>query len=161
MTLLPLLVLAAQVPVSWFWSDEQATRQYSMDQVKKPYSASLQVVDRDQMVEIATKGKKVLSIPTHEFSVFTIKDGKLYLAEFHFMASGCQVESFDLKTGKSVWKTPLKGLGPIAHSKYRNRVLIRFEGKTLVIYGNESSGQYREVLEPKSGKMLDNATFPH
>lgn len=164
MGLLPLIAVfvgAVQVPVSWYWSDEQATRDYSMHQIVRPFSGEVKAVEGSEVLEVKGKGKLILSVPTHKYSVFVVQDGKLYLAEFHQMVTGCQVESFDLKTGKSVWKTPLRGLGPIAHSKYYNRVLMRLEGKTLVIYGKESAGQYREVLDPKSGKMLDNATFPH
>jgi hypothetical protein len=66
------------------------------------------------------------------------------------------VVAVDLKTGKRLWKTNLQGLGPIAHTKYRNRVIIEVDDRRVTVYGNESSGRYVEQLDPRTGKTLAN-----
>lgn len=98
-------------------------------------------------------------MPVHDFSTFTIRDHKIYVAQFNQWTSGCSVDGFNLKTSKPLWTTTLKGLGPIEHSKYNNRVIIRFEGKDLVVYGKEAAGRYKERLDPISGKTLQNILF--
>ena len=89
--------------------------------------------------------------------------GKLYAALYSDMAAGCRVLALDAASGDLLWDTPLKGLGPIHHSKYRNRVQLRFihhwnvpEGGRLVIFGQEAGGKYIEVLEPDSGRQLSH-----
>ena len=146
-------------PDDWFWSEDQATLTQSMMEVKKPFVASLRAVDRAQLLEISEGTRIAASVPTHRYSVFLIKDARLFVADFPYMSSGCAVECFDLKRGKSLWRSDLKALGPISHSKYYNRVLMRFEGSSLVVYGKESAGRYRETLDTKSGKTLENKIY--
>jgi len=57
------------------------------------------------------------------------------------------VVAIDRSTGKTLWKTDLKGLGPIAHSKYRNAVRLEvLDGDAIQVFGKESSGRYVEIV---------------
>ena len=50
------------------------------------------------------------------------RGGVLYRAEFHPHASGCAVAAYDLKVRRQLWRSELRGLGPVDHSKYFNAV---------------------------------------
>jgi hypothetical protein len=139
--------------------EDQATLSYSISQVKKPYQAVLSSGEGGSALEISGPNNVSITLGVHQYSVFVVRDNKLYFADFHYMSSGCQVKGYDLKSGKRLWETQLKGLGPIAHSKYYNRVFMRFEGKDLVIYSKESAGRYREAVDPKTGKTVRSTVF--
>jgi hypothetical protein len=66
------------------------------------------------------------------------------------------VTALDAATGEPVWSTRLRGLGPVEHSKYRNRVQIALDpdGQSLSVYGFESSGRYTEQLALVTGERL-------
>lgn len=83
-------------------------------------------------------------------------DKTLYYADYNRIASGTTVWAFDLRTGQVQWKTHLFGVGPVAHSKYRNDVSMRLDKDRLVVFGRESAGKYVEVLERATGKSIGN-----
>ncbi|MCI0701010.1 MAG: hypothetical protein L0241_08000, partial [Planctomycetia bacterium] len=89
----------------------------------------------------------------------------LYVAEFDSIASGCKVVAYDLVTGKKAWDRQLEGIGPVSHSKYRNRVAMAVEKHpnanhfALVITGWEAFGRYIEVIDLVTGKQLALETF--
>ena len=84
----------------------------------------------------------------------------LYVADFGPSSSGCRVIAYDLTTGKKAWVKNLDGIGPIDHTKYRNKVAMSVEKHptetqfALVIVGQESFGRYVEVLDLTTGKQL-------
>lgn len=92
--------------------------------------------------------------------VVDIGTGAVYLAHYSAIASGATLLAFDLASGAARWTTPVRGLGPVAHSKYSNQVKLQMLRGALVLYGNESAGRYIEVFDPASGRMLSTRTLP-
>lgn len=146
--------------VEWRWSDEKARLAYSIKQHfpdhvadparEKKYGAELELFDKDGrrflwLFEAGVKG-----------NVFTRWKDTLFVANYCRIATGCKVVAIELATGKELWTTELTGIGPTAHSKYKNSVNIETDGEKIIIYGNESHGKYVEHLDIKSGKMLLN-----
>jgi hypothetical protein len=85
----------------------------------------------------------------------------LYRADYSWTSSGCAVVAFDLKAGKELWKAKLKGLGPIHHWKYCNRVLMEpVDDAVFAVYGQESAGRYVELVEFKTGRTVGHKVFP-
>lgn len=81
---------------------------------------------------------------------------QLYGAFYVDSAPGGHVIALDPTSGETLWAVRLEGIGPILHSKYSNRVQLRFINGWLVVFGDESGGKYIEVLEPKTGRLLSN-----
>jgi hypothetical protein len=81
--------------------------------------------------------------------------GVFYYADYHFGTYGCTLVAFDLLAGKELWRTNLKGIGPVRHSKYRNQVWIEplYEG-AVIVFGNEAAGKYIEIVDRKTGQTL-------
>lgn len=112
-------------------------------------------------VRISNVKKEVLlNWETQVLVSFAQRDGVLYYTDFDPSASGCTVVAFDLNAKKQLWKTDLKGLGPIAHSGYRNDVRLDvFDGDTVQVFGKESSGRYVEFVDRTSGKTVGDRVF--
>src|SRR5690606_42077852 len=53
--------------------------------------------------------------------------------------------------GAILWEKRLLGIGLVAHSEYWNMLQIAVVDDAVVVYGNEASGRYVEVVDPKSG----------
>ena len=82
--------------------------------------------------------------------------GRLYAALYSGSATGCEVIALDAASGSLLWRTSLRGLGPLHHSKYRNRVQLYFNEGWPVVFGDEAAGRYVEALEPKDGRTIYN-----
>jgi hypothetical protein len=107
-----------------------------------------------------------ITVAGHADSPFVARGDALYFAHYHPSSSGCTVVAFDLTTGKKAWSRPLEGLGPIDHSKYRNKVAMAVEKHpdskdafALVVTGWEAAGGYVEVIDLVTGKQLANKKF--
>ncbi len=85
-----------------------------------------------------------------------VDKGKLYAALYSRSLTGCHILALDASSGNQLWETTLKGIGSIGHSKYANRIQMRIEDEWLLIFGNESSGRYIEILDPFSGRLIYN-----
>jgi hypothetical protein len=83
----------------------------------------------------------------------------LYYADYSPGSSGCALVAVDLKTGKQMWKSGLQGLGPIAHTRYRNSVTLEPTDDALLVHGQESAGNYVEYVDKKSGKTVGHKVF--
>jgi hypothetical protein len=83
----------------------------------------------------------------------------VYYADFTPYSSGCTVIAYDMKAKKQLWKTDLKGLGPISHTKYRNAVILEVKDDVIRVLGQESAGKYLEYVDLKSGKTVANRVF--
>jgi hypothetical protein len=109
-------------------------------------------------------GPKV-SVTAHSGTPVVVRGDALYVAKFSSIASGCKVAAYDLTTGKKVWEKSLAGIGPVDHSKYRNRVAMAVEKHptenhfALVIVGWEAFGRYVEVLDLTTGKQLAHKNY--
>jgi hypothetical protein len=108
-----------------------------------------------------TDGAKVLaSFTGHDTTVFRADGPILYYADFNPISDGCAVVAFDLKAGKQLWRTDLKALGPVSHSKYRNRVTLELVGRDAIrIFGEESEGRYVEFLDRASGRTVGHHVY--
>ncbi|HKB02715.1 MAG TPA: hypothetical protein VKD90_10875 [Gemmataceae bacterium] len=111
-------------------------------------------------IRVLDGGKELYAWDGHLDSVFFARGDVLYHADYGPISSGCAVVAFDLKAKKQLWKTSLKGLGPIHHSKYRNQVRMdRINGEVFAVYGRESAGRYVEILDLKTGKTVGHKVF--
>ena len=152
--------LAEKTP--WEWADQKALLSHSLDKHMKDYTveASEPAPGSGLTVHVKNKeGKEIYSFAAHQGTVLARSGQTLFVTDFSPIATGCALVAIDLKTGKEVWKTRLKGLGPIAHTKYRNRVMIDVDGKAIVVRGNEAAGRYLEFVDIKTGKMLANRVY--
>ncbi|MEO6774412.1 MAG: hypothetical protein ABI467_15580 [Kofleriaceae bacterium] len=81
---------------------------------------------------------------------------RIYVATYNRIATGCTLTAFATSNGAKLWSVALEGAGPIAHSKYSNRVQLReIDGKP-VVFGEESGARYVEVRDPVSGVLASN-----
>jgi hypothetical protein len=110
-------------------------------------------------VRVKDGGREVLAFRGHWETAFTRLGDTLFVAEFSPIASGCAVVAFDLTTGRQVWRCRLRGLGPVAHSRYRNRVTIETDGRVVLVRGWEALGRYIEVVDPKTGKSAGHKKY--
>ena len=81
---------------------------------------------------------------------------RLFVAQHSHIATGTKVFALDADTGAELWSTDVLGLGPIGHSKYRNRVQLGSRDGAIIVYGHEAQGRYVEALDPETGAMLGN-----
>lgn len=146
----------------WSWFAQASTAKHCAERLPKPYQARVEPGGDAGGQTTITVGDGVEDFHTfagHGETVFAIHDGVLFYTDHHPNSSGCAVVAFDLRAEKQLWKTQLTGLGPIAHSKYRNRVNIAADGKVVRVYGLESAGGYVEFVDRKSGKTVGSRKF--
>lgn len=87
-------------------------------------------------------------------------DARVYLATYNRIATGCTLAAYGATDGKLQWSVGLEGAGPVAHSKYFNRVQLRVIGGKPVVFGSEGAARYVEVRDPATGKLVDNTRLP-
>jgi hypothetical protein len=106
--------------------------------------------------------KEFLVLKRDLWSVVWVNDGTknvLYCADFEGGVTGCAVVAYDLRTGKSLWRTELEGVGRPPHSKYHNAINIELIDGAVRVRGYESAGNYIEILDAKTGKTLAHRVF--
>ena len=108
-------------------------------------------------VVISRDGRDLYTWESHHEGAFVVDGDTLVHSTHQPMATGCSISSVDLKTGKTLWTTHLTGIGPISHSRYRNRINLEVSKGLVTVYGNETGGQYIEKLDLASGKVTSNA----
>ncbi len=116
--------------------------------------------DHRLTIRLLTDGKEVFRFRGYSDTVFARSGDVLYVAEFAPSVTGCTVVATDLKSGKQLWRSNLKGIGPVDHSRYRNHVTIDAQGEVLVVRGHESLGRYIEYIDMKSGKTVGHKKYP-
>jgi hypothetical protein len=113
-------------------------------------------------------GKELLTIEGHDRSVFRIDGNVLYFAHFPTSTSGCTVTAYDLSTGKKLWETRLDAVGCPSHFAYMNQVTMDWSGLpeldkegegSIKITGRESFGDYIEILDRNTGKVLAHKIY--
>ena len=148
---------------AWSWSAERASVSDSFLKFPNTYQVELiRPKDKSGIVTIRflDEGKEVFAWVGHYGSVFALSGDVLVYADFGPGRSGCSVIACDLKQKKQLWKTDLKGLGPIPHSRYANSVNLEFiDNATVRVFGNESAGQYLEIVDLKTGKTVGHRTY--
>jgi len=149
----------------WDWRDSDASVLYSMLNCNCDYQ--IELIKRPKTRRYRgltlrfTKDGKEAFVFEHivEHTVFVVKDHILYYAEYNRISTGCNVVAVDLTNGKQLWKTGLKGLGPINHSSYSNAVALELVEGAVKVLGHESKGDYIEFVEMKEGKTVGNKVF--
>ncbi len=148
--------------VKWEFDDSSATLNGHIKRHSGIYglrvSGDLQT-GQDLFIDFTFRGKTVLRQAAHPKSAFVVVEETLYWADFSPIASGCQLQSYSLETGKQQWSSKLTGLGPISHSKYSNVVRLEAREDTIWVWSHESSGDYLEVVAQSTGKTLANRVF--
>jgi hypothetical protein len=146
----------------WEWSDERASAADSAKRLKGAYKA--EVAPRgmfgDRVIRVLKDGAIVHFFEGHKGTVFAVRDNVLYYADFIPSSDGCGVVAWDLKAKKRLWKTQLKGLGPIAHFAYHNAVTLDVDGQAVCVRGKESLGRYIEYVDRKTGKTVGHKVYP-
>ena len=142
----------------WKWSEDRATAESSARVLGGGYKMRF---DPDPpgnasvlKLTVTRNSQPVYSWSGHQYSVFVLAHDVLYLADFQPHDSGCAVIAYDLKGGRPLWKTHLRGLPAPSHSQYYNRINLEVEDGHLIAYGNESIGRYIELLDLKTGEMV-------
>jgi len=147
----------------WEWEADRATvlhamlnyhGDYQVEVAKKPNTFG------DLTVRFTKDGKEALALKGSYATTFVGKDSILYYTEYHPSASGCALVAYDLANKKELWKTRLKGLGPIPHFQYSNLVTVDLVGDAVKVLGNESAGRYVEFVDLKTGKTAGHKVFP-
>jgi outer membrane protein assembly factor BamB len=154
-------VLPVYENINWQWDEEDAAG--SVVQAEDGSRFVFARIADGEMVELQRLRSTATPVWTQRIAtlranaaVLLYHDGKLYAALYSNIATGCRILALDATSGDVLWDTPLKGLGPLHHSKYSNLVQMRFINDWLVVFGKESGGKYIEVLDPKSGQQLFN-----
>jgi hypothetical protein len=99
-------------------------------------------------------GKVLYTWDGHWETPIVVVGDTLYYSDHSAIASGASIVKVDLTTGKRVWTARLQGLGPIDHSRYRNRVRIEVGADVVTVHGEEAEGNYVELVDVASGKTL-------
>jgi hypothetical protein len=147
----------------WGWRAEMANPLGRITQCGDKYDIALQSKKDDRhalVITILADGKEVFSWKGHCYSVFRILGDRLYYADFHYSSDGGNVVAVDLKTGKKLWTSPLKGLGGIIHSDYLNLMNLNVSDDVVTVWGNESMGRYVEFKSTATGETVGNKVFP-
>jgi hypothetical protein len=117
--------------------------------------------ERTCSIAITDQGRVVCSWQERGHGVALVRDGAVFRADYDQITSGCTIVAVNLKAGKELWKATLQGLGPIDHSKYRNRVWMEpVDDSVFAVYGHESAGRYVELVDWKTGKTFGHKVFP-
>lgn len=148
--------------ISWSWSEQGATLAHWVIVPQQKYDVRLEAKagTREYKVTFGKDGKDLFGFTGHPHSLFHIAGDTLFYTDFHYTSSGARIIAVDLPTGKALWKTQLKGLGPIDHSAYLNRLNMNASADVIAVYGFESQGRYIEFLDPKTGKTIGHKVFP-
>jgi hypothetical protein len=147
----------------WKWTPERARARDSAKNFKGDFQAEAVEKNAEGFKSTIVKFLKgddvVFTVEGHEGTVFAGKDNVVYYAEYSLIASGCSVIAYDLKAKKQLWKTSLKGLGPIKHTRYTNQVILDIKDDAVHVLGKEAAGTYVEYLDLKSGKTVGHRIF--
>jgi hypothetical protein len=136
------------------WSLTRFQAEYQVDVIKKPNTFGQLTIRFSK-----EPGKPILTLEGHYASTFLADDNVLYYAEYHPSSSGCALVAFDLANKRELWKTHLKGIGPIDHTKYSNHVALDFVGGAIKVLGHEAAGDYIEFVDLKTGKTAGHRVF--
>ncbi|HZY91013.1 MAG TPA: hypothetical protein VFE78_39690 [Gemmataceae bacterium] len=146
----------------WLWSDEGATPEGAAKRLPAGYRAEVEKRDSwgGAVIHVVKDGNVVHYFDGHLRTVFAVRDDVLYYADYHPSSSGCAVMAYDLRRKKQLWKTHLKGLGGVDHSKYHNAVNLDLEKYAVCVRGKESFGNYIEYVDPRTGKTVGHKVYP-
>jgi hypothetical protein len=147
------------------WKDPGDQPQRSLAAQIPDYLLEIRVTNsRDERttdIAITDRGRVLCSWQERGHGVALVRDGVVFRADYDQITSGCTIVAVNLKAGRELWRATLRGLGPIDHSKYHNRVWMEpVDDSVFAVYGHESAGKYVELVDWKSGKTLGHKVFP-
>ena len=147
----------------WGWSAERASVSDSFLRLPNTYQAEL-IRPKDKsgvvMIRLTDGGKELFAWMGHYGSVFALSGDVLVYADYSPGRTGCSLIAYDLTLKRELWKTALKGLGPIPHSRYANAVILEFiDNATVRVLGNESAGKYLEIVDINTGKTVGHRIY--
>ena len=147
----------------WTWATERASVGDSF--LKFPNTYQMELIRKKNKygeitIRLVDDGKELVAWEGHQHSVFTSSGNVLIYADFGHSRTGCSVVAYDLKNRKQLWKANFKGLGSIDHFEYSNSVNLDIINNGAVrVFGNESAGQYLEIVDLKTGKTVGHRTY--
>lgn len=158
---------ASPPPVAWQWAqtpDLFPGADLVVGDGDKRFVLSLAPGRRDdwhRAVTLSGPGWSVTRAPSGELAgaAMVADDTRLYLATYDRIVAGCQLTAFARSTGKLLWEVRLDGIGPIAHSKYSNRVQLRLIDGHPVVFGNEAK-RYIEQRDAATGALISHELLP-
>ncbi len=115
--------------------------------------------------EVIHDGKAIVKIHRGGVMVFRVADDTLYLAEWGRSGSGCVVAAYDMRTGKKRWKTSMDAVqcGAGSYTATGNEVTMDLgdndDPNTIIITGHASYGDYVEVLDRNTGRVLAKKAY--
>lgn len=111
-------------------------------------------------ISVTAGGKAVFAHTPHGEPSFFEENGVFYYADYNTLSYGCKLLAYDLQGGRELWRTELKAIGPVNHSKYRNQVWIEpLDEATVIVFGNEAAGQYVEIVDRNTGKTVGHKVY--
>jgi outer membrane protein assembly factor BamB len=150
--------------IPWQWHEEAgpAGRAFS---VTLEGGASVDVArGRDGKVmglrKYGGNGGEIWAVPllaaTARNVAFLVHGGTLYIALYADNAPGADIAAIDTKSGRLLFRVPLRGPGPLPHGRVRNRVQLHFVDPWVVVFGDESGGRYIDALDAKTGETVSS-----
>ena len=150
----------------WTWFPERASIAYSL--LNKPDGYEVQLV---RPAEWAASGNKVQvrivkaketihQWDTHLGGAFVFSGSTLVYSNHLEAAPGCELIAWDLKNAKQLWTTPLKAVPVGPTSQYRNQINLKIQDDEIIVYGDESRGQYIEKVDLETGKTIYHQLGP-
>src|SRR5262249_48755817 len=140
---------------AWQWDETRASIEDSARRCRGVYQAQAAPDSARSWaapVHFTRDGKVVYTRVGNFRTVFVVRGDVLYWADFCPSSSGCTLIAIDLTNRKELWKTELRGLGAVDHSKYHNAVNLDLDRDTVRVFGKESYGRYVEYVHCRTGK---------
>jgi len=150
---------------AWRFKAKETRLAWYRARVKAPFYVVTRAPSRSASfawISLRRPGKPLRRWKGHLESALLVLDKRWLVYSLHSpIASGCTLVVYDLKRRRLRWKAILKGIGPVIHSKYRNRINLRAgPGNRVTVFGWESSGKYIEVRDLKTGKLFAHRKVP-
>jgi len=107
-------------------------------------------------------GKEVFRFTTNSEGSLIVVGDVFYFTSFSQVASGMLLVAYDLRQRRELWRKDLKGIGPVAHSGYRNfgAHLDPVDG-AIRVHGREIYGAYVEYVRLSDGETVVHKVFMH
>ncbi len=84
---------------------------------------------------------------------FIVAGNKIIIATHNPIATGSFLLCLDIYSGKEIWQGDVKRLS-VKHSKYSNSVYLKSFNNKIVTAGDESGGNYIQVIDINTGANL-------
>jgi hypothetical protein len=149
--------------VVWRWDEDKAHVGASVARYRGGYDLEFKwnAPERasEATIRFRKEGREVFTLKGHRRTQFAQQGSVLYYVDFEPNTTGCVVIAYDLEWGKQLWKTNLKGLGPISHKEYRNAVMLEVNREVVTVWGEECLGRYLEFVDVKTGTTVGHRLF--